>query len=117
MTVRDVQKLGAILDATVRVGANTINGIQFDASDKEKATSEARKLAVESARSQAEELAKYAGVQLGNVLTLNATAQDAQPPVYYAGATMARAAGDSAVPVATGQLLVSVEAHITFEIK
>ena len=53
VTVRDLQVLGKLLDVVVRSGANSINGITFDVVDKSRAISEARRLAVESARSQA----------------------------------------------------------------
>ncbi len=57
VTVRDLQKLGSILDSTVRNGANTINSISFDITDKEKALSEARAKAMQNAQVQAEEAA------------------------------------------------------------
>jgi uncharacterized protein YggE len=47
VTVRDLSKLGTILDAVVQAGANTINSISFDAQDKTAAYAEARRLAVE----------------------------------------------------------------------
>ena len=60
VTVRDLAKLGDILDQAVRAGANNINSIQFDVADKTQALTEARKAAVEAARKQAEELAAAA---------------------------------------------------------
>ena len=37
VTVRDLNQLGALLDAAIKAGANQINGIQFDSTQKEKA--------------------------------------------------------------------------------
>ncbi len=37
VTVRQLDKLGALLDATVSAGANSVNSIQFDVFDKTKA--------------------------------------------------------------------------------
>ena len=42
ITVRDLSKLGTLLDSVVRSGANTINGISFDVSNKDQALSQAR---------------------------------------------------------------------------
>ncbi len=61
VTIRDLKKLGESLDAVVRSGANSINGINFDVVDKETALSKARELAITNARKQAEELAKASG--------------------------------------------------------
>ena len=65
VTVRDLSKLGALLDQVVKSGANNINGIQFDAEDKTKALSEARKLAIQDAKNQAQEIATDFGRHAG----------------------------------------------------
>ena len=82
VTVRDLQILGKLLDVVVRSGANSINGITFDVLDKSRAISEARRLAVESARSQAEEMAQVAGVTLGELQTMNVYTSNPPVPVF-----------------------------------
>ena len=72
VTVRDLNQLGALLDAAIKAGANQINGIQFDSTQKEKAIAEARKNAVANARTQADEMAQIAGVKLGAIQAINA---------------------------------------------
>lgn len=115
VTVRDLSKLGALLDTVVRSGANTIHGISFDVQDKAKALSEARRLAIENAKTQAQELAQAAGVQLGDLQTLNVYINNQPSPVYdmARGAAMA----ESQVPVSSGQLLITAEASLTYFIK
>jgi uncharacterized protein YggE len=71
VTVRDLSVLGKLLDGVVRAGANSINGINFDVTDKTQAITEARKLAIEDARATAQELAAAAGVTLGDIYSLN----------------------------------------------
>jgi uncharacterized protein YggE len=114
VTVRDLTVLGKLLDATVRAGANSINGINFDVLDKSKAITEARKLAIEDARRQAEELASAAGVKLGDLLTLNAYMNTGPTPMYD---SKAAAGVGGQVPVSAGQLMISVDANLTYEIK
>ena len=46
VTVRDLKKLGDLLDTVVAAGANTVNSIQFDVADKEAAIKSARAEAV-----------------------------------------------------------------------
>src|ERR1700690_4019082 len=44
VTVRKLDQLGALLDASVKAGANSVNSIQFDVADKSKALKQARDL-------------------------------------------------------------------------
>ncbi|MCS7011483.1 MAG: SIMPL domain-containing protein [Anaerolineales bacterium] len=112
VTVRDLDKLGALLDASFRAGANTIHSISFDVADKTNAISQARLAAVENARRQAEELAKATGVEIGKVQTI--TYYDSTPsPVYYARMD-AKAEG---VPIEVGSMQIVTTVTIVYEIK
>jgi uncharacterized protein YggE len=115
VTVRDLQVLGKLLDVVVRSGANSINGISFDVLDKSQAVTEARRLAIESARSQAEEIAKEAGVTLGELQTMNVYASTPTTPIYEGkgGAAM----GASQVPVSAGQMILRVEVNASYLIR
>lgn len=114
VTLRDLTKVGELLDAAVKAGANNVYGIQFDLSDKSKAMSEARKAAVENARAIAEELASAAGVTLGDVQTINMYGGSA--PIVFEAKVEAAYAADR-VPIQTGQLEINVEVNIIFEIR
>jgi len=114
VTVRDLAKLGSILDGVVRSGANAINGISFDVSDKEKATSEARRLAIENAKQQAQELADAAGVKLGDLMSVNVYPSGAGP-IYRMDA--AASMGGEQVPIAAGTIVIGFEASLTYELK
>jgi len=116
VTVRDLSKLGSLLDKVASSGANSIHGIQFDVKDKAKAVAEARKLAINDAKQQAAELAQAAGVQLGAIQTLNVSMGGQSNPMYQSKGGFATAT-DSQVPVASGQLLITADASISFEIK
>jgi uncharacterized protein YggE len=115
VTVRDLTKLGAVLDATVKAGANNVNSIQFDLADKTKALSDARAAAVKVARTEADQLASAAGVTLGNIQTINYN-ENTPGPVFY-GKSVGLAAADSSVPISSGTLQISVNVTITYEIK
>jgi uncharacterized protein YggE len=115
VTVRDLQNMGKLLDTVVRSGANSINSVTFDVLDKSKALSEARKLAVDSARSQAEELAQNAGVSLGGLQTMNVFASNTPIPMYAAKGMAA--ADASQVPVSAGQIIIRVEVSATYFIQ
>ena len=116
VTVRDITNVGDVLDAAVQAGANTISGIQFDVEDKTAALSEARKAAVNDAGVKAEELASAAGVTLGEVQTISEYTSGGPQPMYdmRAAAPMAEAAS---VPIQTGQMLLTVEVNMVYEIR
>ena len=117
VTVRDLTRLGEMLDAVVKSGANNITGIQFDISNKDQAMVEARQKAVEDARKQAEELTAAAGVKLGKLLSINIYSSGGPVPVYDAKGGAARAEGTSQVPVSAGQMIISVDVGLTYAIR
>ena len=117
VTVRDLSKLGELLDAAIGAGANNINSIQFDVADKTEALTQARQLAVDNAEALADELVAAAGVQLGEIQTIAYT--DYYPMPYY-GYGMGGGGGAQAapsLPINPGQMQLTVTVSITFEIK
>ncbi len=116
VTVRDLSNLGNLLDAVVRSGANTINGISFDVLDKVAAEAQARDTAIKNAKTEAEAIAKAAGVKLGEIQSVYVSTSRGTTPVYEAKG-IGGAAAPSSVPVAAGQLMITVDASITYEIK
>lgn len=114
VTVRDLGKLGTMLDATVQAGANSINSISFDVADKSAALSQARAAAVADARQQAEQLATASGVTLGDVQTISYYDSSAPITVQYARAEMA---ASGAVPIQSGSMDVSTTVTIVFDLK
>jgi uncharacterized protein YggE len=112
VTVRDLTSLGALLDATVQSGANSINSISFDVADKTDALSQARQAAVEDARKQADELASATSVTLGDVQTISY--YDSTPsPISYRGAVADMA---SSVPIEAGSMQITTTVTIVYEI-
>jgi hypothetical protein len=118
VTVRDLDKLGDVMDSAVKAGANTISGVQYSLADRTEATSAARKLAVEDAQAQAKELAEYAGVTLGPVQTISTLGLAAPVPVYEGKGGGGAVAMDTAgVPVSTGQMVIQVDVSIVYQIQ
>ena len=118
VTVRDLDKLGDVMDSAVKAGANTIGGVQFSLEDRSAATSAARKLAVEDAEAQAKELAQYAGVTLGPVQTISTYGIATPMPVYEGkGGGGAVAMEAASVPVSTGQMVIQVDVAMVYQIQ
>ena len=115
VTVRDLTKLGSLLDASVTAGANNINSISFDVADKTGALSQARQAAVTNARKQADELTSATDVLLGDVQTI--TYSDSTPPITIQYARADVAAGGGSVPVQSGSMQITTTVTIVYEIK
>lgn len=114
VTVRDLSKLGELLDSVVRSGANTINSISFDVLDKEAAMSQARDQAIADARAEAEAIAKASGVSLGDLQTVNVYTSNGSAAVYDAKGGMSAMAAE--VPVSAGQIVITASANLVYEI-
>ncbi|MEY4981928.1 MAG: hypothetical protein RIR62_194 [Pseudomonadota bacterium] len=111
--VRDVAKVGPVLDAAVADGANTLNGISFGLQDDSALREEARTEAVADARARAQTLAGAAGVQLKRIVSIAEGGGFAPPqPMYRMEAAMA---GD--VPVAGGEVGVTASVTVIYEIE
>ncbi len=102
---------GAVLDAAIAEGANTLNGLTFDLSDPRPVEDAARKAAVADALARAQILAEAAGEHLGAILSITEGGGGQQPmPMLY------KAAADRAVPLAAGEVGVSAEVTIVWQL-
>ena len=110
--VRDIDRLGTTLDALVRAGANSIDGLQFEVADPKQLLGEARVAAIADALAKARRYASAAGVQLGEILAIE------EGDAYVPPRPMMRAEAMAAsVPIAPGQSELSASVTITFTIE
>lgn len=118
VTMRDITKIGAILDTSIAAGANSIYGITFDVQDKETALATGRDQAMADAKAQAEELAKASGATLGPVQSIGYYSNP-PTPIYYDTKVAAPAGvgGGANVPISSGQLTLTVSVNVTYAIK
>jgi uncharacterized protein YggE len=105
---RNLDKLGELLDATVKAGGNVIEGVRFAVSDPSNAIAKAREEAMQNARQKAQQLATLAKAQLGEVLTINES--NRQWPLAQESMMMQRAD----VPVEPGSQSLRVEVQVTW---
>ncbi len=115
--VRNLDKLGSLLDDVISAGANSINSIQFDVADKSQAVKDARAKAVEDAKAQAKELADAAGISLGEIQGISFYDNSPSPMVDGKGGGGGVMASGASVPIQPGQLTISVSVNITYAFK
>ncbi|HXF60385.1 MAG TPA: SIMPL domain-containing protein [Caldilineaceae bacterium] len=111
VTIRDLDQVAAVLDAAIAAGANQVYGVTYGLDDASAPEAEARALAVEDARRQAQALAALAGRELGPVLRVSEIL-DAVPPNFL---------GDVAATVGTGpflpgELRYTLRLEVTYEL-
>jgi uncharacterized protein YggE len=111
--VREIDRLGAVLDALVSAGATNIEGPLFDIANPAQLLGEARDAAVADALARARRYAAAAGVELGEIISIEEAGSFAPPP-----RPMMRAEAMSAdVPIAPGQTELSASVMVVFAIK
>ncbi|HEY5983346.1 MAG TPA: SIMPL domain-containing protein [Anaerolineales bacterium] len=116
VTVRDIEKLGDLLDATLAAGANSVNSIQFDVEDKSAPMKDARDMAVKDAKAQAEELASAAGISLGELQRIDY--YSTTPTQIFPGYGKGGGGGEAAaVPIQSGQLTITATVSVSYEVK
>lgn len=113
--IRDLAKVGPVLDAAIGAGANAAYGISFGIDQPEELEAEARAKAVEQARAQAEQLAKLAGHSLGEVVAMNAEFMGG-PIRPMMMAKEASFAYDGGTPVSAGEVSVSAQVQVIYRI-
>lgn len=115
VTIRDLSKLGSLLNTVVGAGANSINSISFDVADKTAAMTQARQKAMTNASNLAAELAKTAGVKLGEIQNVNYSDNSTMP--YYGMGGGGASVPNASVPIQPGQTQISVTVSVTYYIK
>jgi uncharacterized protein len=84
VTIRDLPKVGSVIDDAVGAGANLSSGIQFRLSDQNQGVERALADAVANARAKAEALAAAGDTSLGSVVTITEGSAPHYPPVPFA---------------------------------
>ena len=115
ITVRDLTKLGATVDATVGAGANTVNGISFGLANPLAAEDAARLEAVKALQAKAELYGRATGYKAVRLVNLSEGGgyQPAPPPMpVYA---MAKREMADSTSIAAGELKVRIDVSAVYE--
>lgn len=113
--VRDLSKLGGLLDQAIKLGVNQGGDIQFTNDKPDAVFEEARKKAVADAAAKAKTLTDAAGVKLGRIIAIHEGGIAAPPQPYMRA--MAAAPMDKAVSIATGENDYNASVSITYAIQ
>lgn len=115
--VREIGKLGQVLDALVASGANQVNGPSFEIDEPEAVYDEARRAALDKAQKRAEMYAKSLDMEVKRIVSIS-EGGGFQPPrpvmMRMAKAEAYDAAG--AAPVSPGETTLTADLDVVFEL-
>lgn len=111
--VRDISKLGKLMDALVAAGANDLNGPSFEVDKADEAYDEARLAALEKARKRADLYANALGLRVRRIVSIDEGGGMMNPmPVMRAMS----AGKDASTEIAPGESSLGVTLNIVYEL-
>ena len=115
LKVRDITKLGKVLDSLAAQGANQINGPSFQIDQPEPVYDEARLAALKKAKDRAETYAKALDLKVRRIISISEGGGGGFRPVPMM-AMSARGKADMDTAVSPGETEVSVSLDVVFEL-
>jgi uncharacterized protein YggE len=117
ITVNDLKRLGAAVDASVNAGANQVHGVSFGLQDPTAAENAARQSAVRALAAKAELYAGATGHRVLRLVSLTEGGGYAAPPPMPMMAMRADAASkEMGTPISGGELRVRVDVSGLYEL-
>ncbi|MAS44317.1 MAG: hypothetical protein CML46_13825 [Rhodobacteraceae bacterium] len=108
----DVSRFGAVVNAAAAAGATEVSGISLEVSEPDALMEEARAGAVRDAMDRAAAMAEAAGLRLGEVLEMSDGGGGGMPRPMFARAASAM----EDMPIAEGEQTLSASVNMTFEL-
>ena len=115
LKVRDIGKLGKVLDALVASGANQVNGPSFEIDQPEPAYDEARRGALKKAQARAAMYAQTLGLRVRRIVSIS-EGGGFRPPGPMPMMAMARGKAEADTAVSPGESTLSVNLDVVFEL-
>ena len=110
--LKDLTKIGSVIDRAVDSGSNGVQGVRFDLEDSTKLRHKALLDAVKKAEADAELMAKTLGVKLGKVVSASETGPVVPSPLEL-GAVRAEAV---MTPIIPGEIEVTAGVTVVYSI-
>lgn len=116
VTVRDLAKLGKVLDTLVEQGANQVNGPSFEVDKPDEAYDEARVGALKAAQSRAKTYADALGLKVRRIVSISEGGSAMPRPMPMVRMMAADAGMAKETSVSPGETTLSVNLDVVFEL-
>jgi hypothetical protein len=117
VTLSDLAKVGAVIDAAIGAGANQVEGVAFQLDDDTAVKQRALAEAIEDARGKATAMARALGRELGPVLEVQESGAFVSPPPYQARFRVQEMAVlQDATPVSPGTVTVNANVSVRYRL-
>ena len=116
--IRDLSKIGDVLSAAAKAGANQIGGVNFTVDEPETLRTQAREKAIAQAKEKAQKLASELGVTLGKLKGFS-EGYGAVPPMFERSMMVdgMGGGGGGPLPVPTGEQELMTTVTLTYEVR
>jgi uncharacterized protein len=116
--IRKLADAGETISDAAEAGGNAtrINGVSFDIEDNERLLKQARDAAFANAKAKAEQYARLAGRELGEVSSISESQSGSPMPMPYYGGAEDAAVAKSSVPIEAGTQQVSIDSTVVWEL-
>lgn len=115
--VRDIAKLGKVMDSLVAAGANDLNGPSFEVDNPDEAYDEARRSALGKAQARADMYAKALGMRVRRIVSIDESGSSFPRPIpMMRTMAMSAAAPKADTEVSPGETSLSANINVVFEL-
>ena len=112
--IRELTKIGEIIQGATDSGANQVGSLQFTVDDQDELKNQAREKAIEQAKEKAKELASQLGIKLVRITNFN---ESGIVPRTYLLEESEAIMGAGAPEIEIGETKIEVTVTLTYEIK
>jgi uncharacterized protein YggE len=112
--IRELARVGAVLDQVITLGANSVSGPTFSVAEPGPLEDQARLAAVRDALRKGALYADAAGVTLGPVFRIEESY--ISPPQPLQGAMFRMEAADASVPIEGGELTFEAQVSVSWQL-
>ncbi len=111
----NLDNIGKLIDSTTTLGANRISGPRFGIKNSDELERKALVKAVEDAKKTAETVALASGTNIIKILRINPSYN--RPAPHFNRSFESRAVADSSTPIEAGDLTITANVTIVYEIE
>ena len=117
ITLRNLEQYEKLMSDLMNAGANSIQGVEFKSTKTETVASEIRAKAVLNAKKKAEDYAGALNQNIGKALIISDQSMVNNPRVYMMKTAMADESAGMDQTLAVGEIEISTNVNVVFELK